>query len=430
MRRFLTVVGLVAISLGAHERAAEACGGCFVPPVETTQVTDHRMAFAISKTQTVLWDQIAYSGDPKQFAWVLPVRAGTKVEASTDAFFAALDVISRPTVVAPPQPQSGGGIGCGASATAGLSDRGNGVQVIGREVVGPYEAVTLRSSDAKALENWLTTNGFAIPSSIAPTIAAYVAEQFDFIALRLQPNQGIRSMRPVRVVYPGADNSLPLRMVAAGIGQNVAITLFVIGEGRYHPKNFPDATVDFKKLYWDNATARSNLEELSQAAMAENGKRGWLTDFAGLANVTYDLPNQLGGGGTLRLDSSYKTQCAQPGNEPTPLPFADAGDADGGVGPAPDKCDDLDVAERGMNPSDVWITRLRANLPANTLTTDLKVEAAPQQAFVTNIHYAPTAAVVQGGSCSASPDRSPLGTAVELAACAGALAVLVRRRRR
>lgn len=433
MRRILVSMGLVAALVARTERPAAACGGCFVPSVEQTQVTDHRMAFAVSKAQTVLWDQIAYSGDPKQFAWVLPVRAGTKVEASTDAFFAALDVVSRPTVIAPPQPPMGGGFGCGASAASAASDRGNGgVQVIGRDVVGPYEAVTLRSSNASALADWLTANGFAIPSRIAPTIAAYVSEQFDFIALRLQPNKGIRSMKPVRVVYPGADDSLPLRMVAAGIGQSVAITLFVIGEGRYHPRNFPDGEIDFKKLFWDSSSARSNLEELAQGAMAANGSRSWLTEFAGLANVTYTLPAQLGGG-SLRLDTSYKTQCAQPGEEPTPLPFADAGvDPDGGLpGPAADRCDDLLVAERGMNPSDVWLTRLRANLPASTLATDLAIEAAPQQAYVTNIHYAPAAANVQGGSaCSAAAPASPLGTLAELALCAGGLALVVRRRRR
>ena len=37
------------------------------------------MALSISTQQTVLWDQIRYSGDPAEFAWVLPVRAGAKL---------------------------------------------------------------------------------------------------------------------------------------------------------------------------------------------------------------------------------------------------------------------------------------------------------------------------------------------------------------
>jgi len=60
----------------------------------------------------------------------------------------------------------------------------------------------------------------------------------------------VRAMRPVRVVTPGADPSLPLRMVAAGVGQSVGLTLYVLGEGRYQAQNFPNAIVDEKKLVW------------------------------------------------------------------------------------------------------------------------------------------------------------------------------------
>jgi hypothetical protein len=69
----LTVASTIAL---LDPGRAEACGGCFVQPSERTVVTDHRMALSISTTQTVLWDQIRYSGDPAEFAWVLPVRAG------------------------------------------------------------------------------------------------------------------------------------------------------------------------------------------------------------------------------------------------------------------------------------------------------------------------------------------------------------------
>ena len=53
----------VAASL-ASSTDALACGGCVVPPEENTIVTGHRMALSISTTQTTLWDQIQYSGNP------------------------------------------------------------------------------------------------------------------------------------------------------------------------------------------------------------------------------------------------------------------------------------------------------------------------------------------------------------------------------
>src|SRR5262245_4017582 len=68
----MAALAFTALLLPATD--ARACGGCFHPPIisqgESTVVTGHRMAFSTSPTQTVLWDQIKYSGDPKDFAWV------------------------------------------------------------------------------------------------------------------------------------------------------------------------------------------------------------------------------------------------------------------------------------------------------------------------------------------------------------------------
>src|SRR5262249_10506690 len=163
-------------------------------------VTDHRMAFSISTSQSVLWDQVKYSGKPSEFAWVLPVRAGTRVELSHDEWFAALDATTQPVLTGPSSSCSnngGGGIGRRATSTSlasGFADKaeGPGVEVISQDVVGPYATVTLRSTDPNALEAWLQVNSYDIPDSIRPTIAAYVSEGADFIALRLRPGQGVQ----------------------------------------------------------------------------------------------------------------------------------------------------------------------------------------------------------------------------------------------
>jgi hypothetical protein len=221
-------------------------------------VTDHRMAFSISQTQTVLWDQIRYAGDPKEFAWVLPVHPGATVELSHDEWFAALDASTQPVILEPYRSYGGGGCalaGCsnsGSDSTSGAPGAGQ-VQILSQTVIGPYETVTLRATDPKALVNWLNEHAYEIPPAIEPTIDSYTAEGFDFIALRLRPICNERSMKPVRIVSPGADATLPLRMIAAGVGARVGLTLYVISEGRYHPQNFPDAVIDYTRLTWDRA---------------------------------------------------------------------------------------------------------------------------------------------------------------------------------
>ncbi len=314
---------------------AAACGGCFTQPAppqsERTIVTDHRMALSISTKQTVLWDQIRYSGDPAEFAWVLPVRSGAKIELSNDAFFTALDASTQPVVYAPQT--YGGGMGCGlagCSSTAdstGSSVPGVGqVQILSQSVVGPYETVTLRATDPGALRNWLKGHGFAIPDGIAPTIDAYVAESFDFLALRLRPDCGERAMQPVRIVTPGADPTLPLRMVAAGVGARVGLTLYVISEGRYQPKNFPHAVVDRGKIRWDRVANRSNYEALTQEMMAEHEGRTWIAEYADKPQLFTSYDPRFGGGYapsyeatgsgngvTPGLADIYYAQCKAPG---------------------------------------------------------------------------------------------------------------------
>src|SRR5688500_2783487 len=231
-------IALAVALLAFAPRAAEACGGCFGPPTTPTEVTGHRMAFAISETQTVLWDQFEYQGNPEDFSWVLPVRPGAYVELAEGAWLAALDAFTTTYVNAPVlscvRPDfDDGGCACGAGSIAARGDAESGasggvvsggdVTVVRRERVGPYDTVVLRSEEPDALRDWLTDNGYAVPEEIEPVIDAYVEEGNDFLALRLAPEVGVAQMEPVRVITPGGDYLLPLRMVAAGVGADVEI---------------------------------------------------------------------------------------------------------------------------------------------------------------------------------------------------------------
>src|SRR5262249_8882896 len=127
---------------------------------------------------------------------------------------------------------------------------------------------------------------------VTPIINAYVNEGFDFIALRLQPGAGVNQMKPVRVVSPGASPTLPLRMVAAGTGANVDITLFVIGEGRWESdKNFPNALVDTTGLTWDFNTNASNFSALRQKTLASGSGNSWLNTYAKQGSLLSPVTN-------------------------------------------------------------------------------------------------------------------------------------------
>lgn len=422
---------------------ADACGGCFIPPTTSTVVTGHRMALSVSTTQTVLWDQISYTGDPAEFAWVLPVKQGAYLELSSDAWFETLDAATNVQVVQPPvgcrSPFSFGGCGASYDEAGGIANdapgegSGPAVDILHRGTVGPYETVTLSTMVPGALNEWLQTAGYAVDPATQPTIDEYVAEGFDFIALKLQPDKGVREMKPVRVVTPGATPTLPLRMVAIGTGPEVAITLYLISEGRLGPENFPTAQLPLDLLSWDFLDSSSNYGELRQQTLAASpGKSAWLTSYArqramlsqvfnqfAFFNVNYGTdPNgaQLDtiakaylNQGILNKETATKTGVPKEDDcraafasidgqstfvvkNPCPMGVPLDDPSCGAVGSgeidartlACGALDDLAAAFTGSHPGSVWLTRIEAALPQAALKTDLTLKPADDQKEVEN----------------------------------------------
>jgi hypothetical protein len=306
MRTLSTVIaaGLcLATALGTGR--ADACAAMFVPPSgQPVKFAGHRVAFAVSPTRTVLWHQLTFDGPPGEFSWVLPVKKGARLELSTDAWFEALDTFTTTRIYEPElqcaRAESEGESGCSsesADAQTGAPSAGTpgGVAVLHQGSVGPYETVTLASADPNALEAWLEKHGYSVPDEARPSIAAYVAEGFDFIALRLAPGEGTAAMEPVRVVTPGGDPSLPLRLAGVGARERVPMTLFVIGTTRYTLQSLPELTVPFDTVAWDFRKHESNYFAVRSKAFAQAAGSAFLTAFS--AEDAFRAPRQAPWGG-------------------------------------------------------------------------------------------------------------------------------------
>jgi hypothetical protein len=273
--KWILGLSMMLVAGVAAERDAKACGGCFAPPGPSTQVTAHRMAFAVTAKRTVLWDQIQYVGAPTDFGWVLPIRGKVDVGVSSDQLFDRLESITQPRVSPPPPPtcpppekrcrtscnKNDFGAPGGFADASTAADTGS-VDVWSTSVVGPYEATQLSATDGTALRNWLTDHGYVLPASIGPVIDKYITEGFGFLVIKLVPNSGDNRMVPIRIGFDGSSPTLPLRMIAAGSGSKVGIKLFVMGDGRWEAKNFANEEVATSKLVWDWRAMGSNLGQL------------------------------------------------------------------------------------------------------------------------------------------------------------------------
>ena len=482
---FAAIVGATcALATMTEVQSARACGGCFHPPPPPTQavsdITDERMLLSVSTQQTTLYDQIRYSGTPSQFAWVLPIKGTVTVGLSADVLFDTMDALTTTQINAPPLncPSSGGGgIGCGGSASSASSysdtpSSGGGapaVTVTKQENVGPYETVQLHSVDPKALTTWLSQNGFVIPGDVATIIDAYVGEGFDFLAMRLLPDQGILAMRPVRVTMSGAALSLPLRMAAIGTGASVGITLWVVADGRYEPQNFPFFHIDDKDLVWDWNTSSSNYSTLRKANELLRFGRGWeiessinlntqVIENAILSGGVTTSGGGVGYGSAASADGDYLPIGTPPsidpgdgtGNTSDAGDGGDAGDAgaigsgngdastDAGSGPYETaeqvRNDDLLALLNGATSSTLRVTRIRSDVSHAAMTTDLVLQASSDQSELSNIREVSQSAnkpdcPSSGGSCDTG-GHSDFGSAgIFIAAVALAFTRIVRRRR-
>jgi hypothetical protein len=371
-------VAASAVATTAAPRAAQACGGCFGPTETQQVVNDHRMVMAVHPTESVLWDQFRYSGRAEDFAWVLPVFGDVRVEVASEDFFDRLDAATavqvRGPVLIPRCPGSGGGFFGGATSAgrggfgapnAETDASGGRVQVLGEEVVGPYQTVRLRSGDSMALTEWLRTNNYTVPRSLEPTIEAYTRLRMDFVALRLRSGEGVQAMRPVRIRYQSSNMVLPLRMVAAGVADKVGITLWVFGRGRFESANFLNGRVNENDLVWtwgsSTTTGTSNYRDVwNNTLRMLDGGRAWITEVAMPAD---NFESAVVNGAPI----------SRGGRPPEPLTPA--------ATMALQEDWNLAVGSAGASAT---VTRMRTDLLARFLDVDLTLQSAADNAQVPN----------------------------------------------
>ena len=293
----------VACALALGPSRASACGGCFHPPNPTgtvSVVNAHRMAFLSSPSRSILWDQIQYTGSPADFVWVLPVMGTPTVEVGDNGFFESLVQATNLQLIGPTPPRtscppqycgSSSSCGCllgspayspGADAAAIFLADAGAVHVYHEGVVGPYDTATIGSTDPMALVTWLQDHGYEVPDTTLPTIAHYTSLGMNFVALRLRPMVGVDRMAPIRVSSPGLSLTLPLRMIAAGVGADVSLELFVFAERRMQTATFPNAEVDRAALTYDWTTSTFDYEARFEDALFSGGgaATNWVTEYA------------------------------------------------------------------------------------------------------------------------------------------------------
>jgi hypothetical protein len=311
MRILFSILLAGSFALVLVPRRAEACGGFFCSSSPVDQSSE-RIIFALNDDGTTdMIVQIAYQGDSKDFAWLLPlaeVPDADKLDTFPDQAITSLDTGTAPLFTLPANCQffggsPGGGFAGGggnfAASPVSAQDAG-GVSVFIQQTVGPYDVAVIGSEDAMATYQWLLDNGYRITSAMNEFVKLYTTEHMKFLALKLTDTADVSQVQPFRLRLPGSSPSIPLRLTSIAALPEMGVVVWIFGKERYEPAGeAKEVEIAKKDLRWlpnrvfGQATAElTNWRALvARAADAAQGK-AWVVEQAGPTEMLAGLIGQ------------------------------------------------------------------------------------------------------------------------------------------
>ncbi|MCA9573342.1 MAG: DUF2330 domain-containing protein, partial [Myxococcales bacterium] len=265
---------------------------------------------------TTMHVQVTYEGPPIEFAWVVPVRGTPDLFVSNDSLFSALGQVTRPQFYTMWDAEGECMIWDFALADADgggfpppAPEAGNDVEVLAEAKVGPYETVVLSARNETDLVQWLQNHGYNVPSGMSGTLAPYVADNHNFVALRLAADQDTGDLVPLGLRYAGTTPSIPIQLTSVAATPDMQLVTYILGPHRAVPDNYLHVELNEAAINW--FTNGDNYMDVLSRAADQAGGHAFTTEFSGstasFQNVFYqdawgslDLANQTGATAFIR----------------------------------------------------------------------------------------------------------------------------------
>ncbi|RRQ89539.1 DUF2330 domain-containing protein [Streptomyces griseofuscus] len=238
------VLALLGIQLTWLISPAWACG-C------GAMVVDPAQRIAVSNEQSVLrWDgrqeqivmRLTVSGDARNAAWIMPVPHRATVRLGDPAVFHQLARAVAPVHRTRSHfwPRNGDWpFDERADGAAAAAPRpGAAMGVVGRQRLGPFDVARLTATDPAALDTWLRANGFTLPARLKTALAPYVAEHWEYVAIRLAPDTADTALRgaldPLHLTFAADRAVYPMRLSRLATTPQ-SLGLYVLAAHRMEP---------------------------------------------------------------------------------------------------------------------------------------------------------------------------------------------------
>ena len=242
-------------------------------------IPDQRALICYTNGTERLVIETRFTGSGTNFAWVVPLPSQPVIEEATTGLFPTLQYLFRPEIIHN-VPRYWLGIlitfgliylfrllikytstgftifivfllmflaalllpALSAAKRGGIESTtsGHNVSILDRKLVGIFETTTIASHDAKALQTWLSENGFAVPTNTKPVIASYVKDGWVFVAAKVnreKPDNETSTPHPLSFTFKTDKPVYPMRLTGVDNGP-LSVELFVFGSSRAKAEHF------------------------------------------------------------------------------------------------------------------------------------------------------------------------------------------------
>jgi len=129
-----------------------------------------------------------------------------------------------------------------AAASRGMSTSASAEQVsiLDRKIVGTFETTTIASHNPKALQTWLSENGYSIPTNSEPVITGYVKGGWVFVAAKVRRDNvapDTSTPHPLSFTFKTDKPVYPMRLTGLN-GHPLSVELYVFGPARAQAAHF------------------------------------------------------------------------------------------------------------------------------------------------------------------------------------------------
>jgi hypothetical protein len=258
MRRMVVAAAIAGLLVSVNNPVRAFCG-FYVCKADTKLFNRASQVVLVrDRDRTVLTMANDFSGDPTEFAIVIPVPIKIErdqIHVGDKALVDHLDAYSAPRLVEyfdqnpcvmnrtldSVTPRAAGVSGGMIGGLGGA--RSLGVTIEARYTVGEYDILLLSATESTGLETWLRENGYRIPAGAASVLGSYIRQNMRFFVAKVNLGEraklGFSYLRPIQVAYESPKFILPIRL--GMVNANGPQELFVYAltrQGRVETTNY------------------------------------------------------------------------------------------------------------------------------------------------------------------------------------------------